>query len=277
MRVAVCGIALLVCCSDQAAAQEEEALGCIYDPQATLALAEAAFQEGVKGREDPGRARGHFAESARRLAELYRDGLGDARSLLQQGNAELLADLLPQAILSYQRGLRLAPNDWALRENLDYARSLVSLPPPGDRGRPPLDSWPPGLPRPTAGLLLALAWIGYAATLAAGTRWFMSQRQAWLVRAILSGLFTLALGAAWLWQLDTERWPEQQPLVVIAADAVPFYRGNSDSYPRHPDLPTLSRGMEARRLTQRGDWLQVQFASGAIGWVPGPQVLVDEP
>lgn len=245
--------------------------------EALLNRAEAAFQAGLKSRDEPGPARRHFAESARLLAQLHRAGCGDAASFLQQGNAELLADLVPQAILSYHRGLRLAPNNGALRDHLDAARALVTYPRATDLGRPPVDSWPPALPRPTAELFLALAWLGYALTLVAATRWLMTRWPAWLIRSLVVGLLTLVLAGGWFWQGARERWEKEQPLVVIAADDVGFYGGNSESYPRHADLPTLSLGLEARRLHQRGDWLQIQFASGTIGWVQKQQVLVDEP
>jgi hypothetical protein len=35
--------------------------------------------------------------------------------------------------------------------------------------------------------------------------------------------------------------------------------------------------MEARRLHERGGWLQIQFASGEVGWMEKAAVLVDEP
>jgi hypothetical protein len=65
--------------------------------------------------------------------------------------------------------------------------------------------------------------------------------------------------------------------VVIREDKPPFRKGNGRSYPAHADLPVLSRGMEARRIHERGGWLQIQFASGEVGWVEKSAVLVDGP
>jgi hypothetical protein len=37
-----------------------------------------------------------------------------------------------------------------------------------------------------------------------------------------------------------------------------------------------NRGVEARLLFARGDWLQIELAGGEVGWVPRRLVLVDE-
>ena len=43
------------------------------------------------------------------------------------GNAYFLADQLPEAILAFQRGLRLDPDDADVRANLDYVRDYNML------------------------------------------------------------------------------------------------------------------------------------------------------
>src|SRR5438105_5770653 len=76
------------------------------------------------------------------------------------GNAHFLADQLPEAILAYQHGLRLDPNDGGLRENLEYARARVQAP-FGERGRPEADNWPDWLYRPSAFQVLAATFLIY--------------------------------------------------------------------------------------------------------------------
>ena len=53
-----------------------------------------------------------------------------------------------------------------------------------------------------------------------------------------------------------------------------YSQGNGMSYPPRRDLP-LSRGVEARLLYNRGAWLQVQLASGEVGWLARSDVLVN--
>jgi len=62
--------------------------------------------------------------------------------------------------------------------------------------------------------------------------------------------------------------------VVITADGVPLREGNGVAYPARYDAP-LNRGVEARLLFVRGDWLQIELAGGEVGWVPGASTVSD--
>lgn len=203
----------------------------------------------------------------------YRESIALYHNL---GNCYLLCDMTPDGILAYRRGLQLDPNHHLLRENLALARSRVDYPPSG-HGQPESDAWPVWLYQPSPFQALVVALLFWAIACGFLTAWVVSRRSAQLYRA--ATFFILALGVGFLWIHLEGRMShdEDYPLVVINANHLPFLRGNGPTYPRHPDLPTLSRGMEGRKLLQRGDWLQIQFASGEIGWVPRSEVLVDEP
>ncbi len=191
------------------------------------------------------------------------------------GNAHFLADQLPEAILAYQRGLRLDPNDQGLRENLDYARSRVQSP-FGERGRPEEDAWPAWLYQPSAFQVLLAAFLIYGMAWMLLTRWWMTRRRALLVRGLLLTALAAVVGGYWLHLENDCQWREEHPLVVVRQERTPLRKGNGPSYPVNPELPFLSRGMEARRLYERGEWLQIRFASGAVGWVEKGAVLVDK-
>jgi hypothetical protein len=74
-------------------------------------------------------------------------------------------------------------------------------------------------------------------------------------------------------QADIDR---RTPLVVIAANTA-FYQGNAASYPQHASLPIVPRGLEARQIHARGNWLQIRLSTGEVGWLPRRQVLIVEP
>ncbi len=237
--------------------------------------AEAAFEEGVRLREDAAKARPHFARAAEGYEELVRRGRNSPSLYRNLAHAYLLAGDLPQAVLACRRGLRLAPGDGGLRGDLATLREQVVFPPYSNLGRPPAEDRPPWWPRFTAGTPAALALGLYALACVGLTRWLMTRR-AGLVLA--TGGCLAAAGAlglfAWI-ETGREREEAAHPLVVIAADGVLLRRGDGLTYPPRYDTP-VNRGVEARLLFARGDWLQVELAAGEVGWVPRRLVLLDE-
>jgi tetratricopeptide (TPR) repeat protein len=241
-----------------------------------LGQAEAAFQEGVHLRDHPREARRFFRQAADDYEELSRRGIHNAAIDRNLGNAALLAGDLPRAIRAYRRGLRLSPDDHELRTSLAHARSEVIYPEPGNLGRPPVDHWPPWLPRATAPRLLALGVFFYSLVWVVFTRWLMT-RHGWLFAAGgLALAFVAVLAFLLVGEMRQARFEAEHPLVVIARDRVLLRKGNGDAYPPRCDTP-LNRGIEARLLFARSDWLQIELTGGEVGWVPRDAVLLDMP
>jgi hypothetical protein len=240
------------------------------------AQARASFTEGVRLRGEPDRAHPLFRQSADLFEELRRRGAANPSLFRDQGNACLLADDLPGAILAYRRGLRLAPNDRALQQLLAAAREQVVYGQPGTFARPPMESRPPWLPRlPLRGGLLltcaayALGWVSVA-------RWWMVRRGPFLSLGLVAFAVAALLAAAMAAEAIEDRDQEARPLVVIADDGVLLRKGNAEAYPRRADTP-LNRGVEARLLFERGDWVQIELSGGETGWVPRAYVLIERP
>jgi len=240
----------------------------------TLQRAEKEFREGVRARERPGQARPHFQAAFADYEALRRHGANNPDLYRNQGNAAYLANDLPAAILAYRRGLRLDPGDRALQANLESARDQIQYP-TGSLCRPAADEWPPWLPRPSENLLLGLAVGLYTLGCVAKTRWLMVRRAFLLHLAAVAILLACLVGFRWgIGQWQTEQ--ESHPLVVVK-DAAPLRTGNGNAYPPHKGLPSVSRGMEGRLQFVRGDWLQVEFVGGDVGWLRRDRVLVDTP
>lgn len=245
--------------------------------------AEAAFRTGVgRASEEPGEARQCFACAAALYEKLRRAGAGNPELYRNLGNACLLAsdpddpesDGLPRAILAYRQGLRLVPSDRPLQRNLAYARQQVNRQTPGGFGLPPIDHRPPWLPRWPA-LFLYLALAGYSVGCLALARWWMLRRRGWLSAATSAfALLALCL-AVFLLEAWLSRQEQRQPLVVVARDGLMLRVGNGSRYPARYDT-ALQRGVEATLRNVRGRWLQIELASGELGWVPRDAVLVDE-
>jgi hypothetical protein len=192
------------------------------------------------------------------------------------GNAYLLAGDIPEAILTYRRGLQLNPNNLEMRANLSYARDQVVYASPDSFARPPESLWPPWLPRWTPGMSLGatllfyvMAWIGLA------HRWaFRPESRPWLPGIGAAGVLCFAI--VFFFQMRAEKTEAEHPLVIISADQTYFHKGNHSLYPRAYDT-ALNRGVEARLLQIRGDWLQIELTGGQIGWGPRENALVDPP
>jgi hypothetical protein len=239
-----------------------------------LRHAEASFAEGVRLRADPDQARSQFRRSADLFEELHRRGAANPALFRDAGNACLLADDLPGAILAYRRGLRLAPDDTALQQLLAAAREQVVYPQPGAFARPPARSRPPWLPRLPIRGMLALAFAAYASSCLALARWWMLRRGPWLRLGVGTLSLAVLLGAAVAVEEMNERSEDARPLVVIAEDGVLLRKGNSVAWPRRHETP-VNRGVEARLLFERGGWVQIELSGGETGWVPREYVLID--
>jgi hypothetical protein len=248
---------------------------CLSDAE-LAGRAEEAFREGVRLHEAGGETRAQFRAAAALFEELSRRGVSNALLYRNLGNAHLLAGELPYAILSYRRGLRVAPHDRGLEEGLAGARDRVVFQADSRLGRQPPDLRPPWLPHPDEGRLLAAALGFYTLACLGGTRWLMVRRARWLGMAA-AGFVAAALPAGWLAVEARAAGRESaRPLVVIADDGVLLRKGNGLAYPPRYETP-VNRGVEARLLFERGDWVQIELAGGEIGWVPRRYALVDAP
>jgi hypothetical protein len=236
-----------------------------------LQRAEQQYQEGIKARSNPETARRHFQASWAAYEDLRRRGVHNADLYRNLGNAARLAEDLSQAILAYCRGLALEPGVRDLQERLEEARDLVAYP-AGCRCRPEADPWPPWLPRPANHVLLLAAFLCYALACAGFTRWAITRHG--LLLALAAAVLGGTVGFAWAWSWGQEEDARRHPVAVVKG-TTPLRTGNGNSYPVLASLSAAARGMEGRLLYVRGDWLQIEFPGGEVGWLPRERVLLD--
>lgn len=251
-------------------------------PQLTdlQARAQAYFKDGVQlsaeAAQVPARgaqARRSFALAAVYFDQLHAQGVQNPGFFLDQGNAYFLSGDTARAILAYQRGLRLEPENAALQANLTFVRGQVAYPDPGTFGRPAMTDRPPWLPR-MPGLLLILGFSAYALACVSFTRWVMVRRPAWLVAGGVALLAAGVLAAGLFFERRDLQQDELRPLVVLKEDRVLVRGGNGNRYPARSETP-LNRGVEARLLYERNGWLQIELGDGTLGWVPEKNCVVD--
>jgi hypothetical protein len=234
--------------------------------------AEAAFADGIRNRDDPDAARPLFRNAATFFEELRRRGARNALLYRNLGNSYLLAGDLPHAILSFRRGLRLAPGDPDLDAGLESARERVAYPSGSRLGRPGPAGRSSWLSRVSGEWLISGAVFLYIAACVGLTRWLMSRRGSVLLMALigLGGAGSLTVLA-----VREARDTTGSPLAVIADDGVLLRHGDSLSYPPRYETP-VNRGVEVRVLTERHNWVQIELSGGEVGWVLRDYVLEDE-
>lgn len=188
-------------------------------------------------------------------------------TLLALGHAQLAQGSLGPAIVSFERGLLLAPRDARLREALSSARQRSGLAP-----EPPTAVWEaaPAWSAPLAGalqrvslrewallafassLVTALAWLGVS-LLARGRR----QLGALLgVSALLLGLTSAAAFADY----------RQQKSTAYALHAGSALR--QSPFAQAHEVGALLAGEAVRVLDAHGEHLLVKSERGATGWIP---------
>ena len=182
---------------------------------------------------------------------------------------------MPRAILSYRRGLRMAPTDPGLQAGLAEARRRVVYAGAGGFGRPPADSRPPWLPRLGPEAVFADLAACYVGGCLCAMRWLMTRRGGLLISAVVALFAAVALAAVATATVQSNREKREHPLVVVAEDGVLLRKGDGMAYPPRYET-ALNKGVEARRLYERGDWSQIELAGGEIGWVHSDRVLADE-
>jgi hypothetical protein len=240
--------------------------------------ARAAFDEGRRLRDGGESGEKEFQTAAACYEQLRARGVENATLYANLGDAYVLADDLPRAILAYRRGLRQTPHDAGLLTRFTAARALVAYSANHPLGRPAPEPHPPWLLRVASLWLLLGSFLCYGGVCAGVTRWLMTRRGRWLVAAaacLLAGVLPTAL----LVDAERRRGAEaERTLVVVKDDDVLLRKGDGLKYPKRYDA-TVNRGVEATLVNERqeGQWVQIELAGGEIGWVPRRFVLIDRP
>jgi hypothetical protein len=257
-----------------------------------LARARSAYREAMEAPAQSLASHQLFARAAGWLEILRRRGVNNRRLAVNLAQAYLLADDVPNAILASRRGLRLAPADPALRRLLDEARNQVDYPTYGAFAKPPVDDWPPWLPRLSSGTRLVLAFLSYGLACLLFTRWRMVRGGTWLSLVVIALGAALFLGGGLIAEQERASWGKAHPLVVVSTDdKVVLHKGNGVRYPCYnatakiweeaddgipPGATPLKPGVEAHVRFDKGDWLQIELTSGEVGWVRRSEVLMED-
>ena len=184
------------------------------------------------------------------------------------GNTYFRLGELGKAIVHYRRGLRLAPTDFDLNENLNYTRNRVEpfIQPTGtQRLLERLLFWTNRTSvaeRYRMTLYASIAgWLGLLIRLRYRARPL-------LVISCLVIVFALANAGSIAWQIHEEH--SKPPAVVVNGQHI-LRLGRGEGYDPALNQP-LGPGVEVRILSERADWAEIQLADGKTGWLPSSAI-----
>jgi Bacterial SH3 domain len=233
-----------------------------------LAEARESYHSGLLEQADAARAQPYFIRAAEAYERAWDAGTHSVAIANNMAQCRLLAGDLGHCISDYRRGLKQYPHDPDLRRGLAFAREQVAYSHSGDvaDAARPRETGSAFDRLPISSLHLALFAVGLAAL-----GWFALAR-AWMTSrvdlALLGGVAILiaAFLGGGLWWEDLQarqHWSEPAAIILASTD---LRMGNSDEYPRRIE-GRLPAGVEVKVLGERGGWLQVELAGGAIGWI----------
>lgn len=212
---------------------------------------------------------GDYPAARERYLQVVDSGVQDSRVYYNLGNACFKAGRIGEAILWYERALRLDPRDADIRANLRFANQLKKDREPAPEG---IAAWFLGIYlSPTLDELSLVFGLLLLAVFGLGV-WRLWNRERpralwrWLLLAS-SGLMVLA-GAF----LGARLYRQGQVVegIVIAAEAT----ARSAPDEAHTAVFVVHEGTRVRLERREGDWVLIHLVTGMGGWLPAAAIAL---
>lgn len=209
---------------------------------------------------------GQYQRAREQYLEVVAAGVRDPQVYYNLGNTCFKAGRLGEAVLWYERALRLAPRDEDIRANLRFAEQL-RLDQEGGAGG--AGQWLDDLYLfPTLDeLSLAFSAFFLVACALGGWRLWRRSWSGWWGLALFAGSVCLAAGAGVY--LGARLYSQAQAQVVVLAAEV-----TARSAPDLQETPVfvVHEGTRLLLVRREGAWVLVRLPTGLGGWVPAEVV-----
>lgn len=207
---------------------------------------------------------GEYSKAIESFTALTSQGYNSTALFYNLGNAYMKNDKLAQAILHYEKALKLSPNDEDIKNNLELAKEKVDT---------PVLEIPDFLP--------LRIWKSIASGLSANL---------WMVFQILLGIAILV--GVYLWRISLETSKRSRGLLIVVSSLILFlfcYAAGRTSHSldtlsevgiimdktslmggpekRSEEKEVLHPGVKVKIMDRLDDWYQVQLMNKDEGWV----------
>jgi tetratricopeptide (TPR) repeat protein len=242
-------------------------------PQAALPSPQAASQSPASSPEEllvQGNdlyAHGDYAGAARKYRSILDAGIRNSAVDYNLGNACFRQNRIGEAILFYEKALKLDPTDVDARENLRYANLRI-------RDRIPEEDPPLLLALLDRGLnLLRLEQVthlfvaAYLASMVLFAAWIAGRQRRWGWWVGVAALVVFALSlAAGGWMISRGRALSASDKAIVLSEKVDVLSGPGSE---NTLLASVHEGTKVLIHNRREEWVQVTLPDGRAGWMRG--------
>ncbi|MEW6429724.1 MAG: hypothetical protein AB1568_17015 [Thermodesulfobacteriota bacterium] len=224
------------------------------------------FRQGSARPPDQGREL--YEKALHRYQKLVDAGIDNGRLYTNIANTWYRLGDLGRATVNYRRALAYLPDDPGLRHNAEFVFSLRRdriEPRQQDKVLQTLFFWHYDLPYRVRLLLFSSCYV-----LTWGLAMLRLRPAAGIGKRMLAGALVLTLLLAGSLGIDMVRARTERAGVVVAAEII-ARKGDGLAYQPAFTEP-LHAGTEFRLVERRGNWLQVELASGSRCWLPAAAV-----
>lgn len=198
-------------------------------------------------------------------------GYESAELFYNMGNAYFRLKKVPEAILYYERALRLDPGNEDIEFNLNVAnlRTVDKIEPVP---RFFLDEWLESIrvsfgSGAWAAIMTIFIWAGFASLAGFLLFWLPTTKKA--LFAVMAISFIIAGVSLWF-SISQHTDETTRDKAIIFAPNV-YVKSSPDE--KGTDLFILHEGTKVRLTDAVGDWNEIRLANGNVGWLPGSAVV----
>ncbi len=212
--------------------------------------------------------KGEFEAAAGRYTEVVSQGVRNGYVYFNLGNAYFKTGEIGQAILAYERALRLMPGDEDVLANLRFVNVLKEDRNPDDDVNLPTRLILSVYRHLSANVLAVLSSICLLMMSAAAVFWLYStsRRSVWIGLLVLMGLGLSGSGTLLSYRVYSKAAVSD---AVVLADDVQGRSGPGDDYLL---VFTVHEGTKVGIERVENRWYLVRLPNGIGGWVPGDTV-----
>lgn len=208
---------------------------------------------------------GEFKKAAGRYEEVVSRGVRNGYVFFNLGNAYFKAGETGQAILAYERALRLMPDDEDVLANLRFVNAVKEDKNPDEDVNLVTRILSSGYRLLSADVLAVSGSVCLFLVAAAAVFWLLapSRRSLWIGLLVLAGMGLCGSGALLTYRVHSENSVSE---AIVIADEVKGRSGPGDDYLL---VFTIHEGTKVTIERVEDRWYLVRLPNGIGGWLPG--------